>query len=202
MRVTAAQLAEFSNRMIVSEASDFPGPAAPERAVRATLLVLINNVAGGHTGVRPALVRRLLDLYAAARMPTVRVDTSFGTADLTPLSQVSLALLGRALDGETPILPERFDLAPKESVSLIDNNSFALGSAALVLAEAERLLGAFDIAAAASLEGLRGGLRAHAAQAAGGYRARGKSARDTRYSVHCAGACCITQDRRGFCRTR
>jgi histidine ammonia-lyase len=172
--VAAENLKEFSNRMIVSEATDFPGAAASDRAVRAALVVLINNLAGGRTGVRPLLVRRLLDLYAAPRMPLVRQDTSFGSADLTPLSQLSLAVLGRSLDGSAPIMTGRFDLAPKESVSLIDSNSFALGSGALVLSEVERLLDAFDLAAATSLEGLRGGLRAHTGQAAGGYRGEGQ----------------------------
>jgi histidine ammonia-lyase len=108
-------------------------------------------------------------------MPTVRADAAFGTADLTPLSQLSLALLGKSLDDRAPVLPTPFDLAPKESVSLIDNNSFALADGALVLTEAERLLGAFDLASAAALEGFRGGLRAHMQQAAGGYRGEGQA---------------------------
>jgi histidine ammonia-lyase len=166
-------LAAFSNRMIVSEATDFPGPPAAEPVVRACLVVLINTVAGGRTGVRPELARRLLELYAVERMATVRDDTSFGTADLTPLSQLSLAVLGLSIDERAPILGTRFDLAPKESVSLIDNNSFALGAGALVLVEVERLLAAFDLAAATALEGFRGGLRPHTESAAG-RRARGQ----------------------------
>jgi len=174
VNVSRENLGEFSNRMIISEATDFPGRAYSDRSVRAALVVLINNIASGGTGVRPELARRLLDLYAAPRMPLVRQDTSFGTADLTPLSQLSLAVLGMSLDGSAPILPGRFDLAPKESVSLIDSNSFALGSGALLLGEVERLLGAFDLAAATALEGLRGGLRAHSDHAAGGYRGEGQ----------------------------
>jgi histidine ammonia-lyase len=203
--VSAAELAQFSNRMIISESTDFPGPAASERAVRATLLVLINNIAGGRTGVRPQLVRRLLELYAASRMPTVRLDASFGVADLTPLSQLSLALLGLSLDGGEPILPTRMDLAPKESVSLIDSNSFALGSGALALNAVERLLGAFDLAAATALEGLRGGVRAHAAPAAGGFRGAGQArARDNLHAalegsaLHRAGQARFLQDPLSF----
>jgi histidine ammonia-lyase len=165
--VADRELAEFSNRMIVSEATDFPGPPASDPAVRACLVVLINNLASGRTGVRAELVGRLLQLYAAARMPTVRDDTSYGTADLTPLSQLSLAVLGLSLDERAPILATSFDLAPKESVSLIDNNSFGLGSGALVLMEIERLLCAFDLAAATALEGFRGGLKPHTEDAAG-----------------------------------
>ncbi len=173
--VAEDDLGQFSNRMIVSEATDFPGPPLAESTVRAALVVLINVMAGGRTGVRPAFVSRLLELYRAPRLPTVRADTAFGSADLTPLSQLGLALLGRSLDDQSPVLTNPFDLAPKESVSLLDNNSFALGDGALVLVETERLLGAFDLAAAAALEGLRGGLRPHAPQAAGGYRGDGQA---------------------------
>src|SRR5205807_1698759 len=52
--VAAANLASFSNRMIISEASDFPGPPFADPEVRAALVVLINIVAGGRTGMRAA----------------------------------------------------------------------------------------------------------------------------------------------------
>lgn len=165
--VTQDRLSDFSDRMIISEATDFPGDAFPDRVVRAALIVLINNIARGRTGIRPIVVERLLELLKSKRLPTVRRDTSYGIADLTPLSQLCLALLGRAIGGTDPVLPSALKLAPKESVSLIDNNSFALGHGALILTEAERLLYAFDLAAATALEGLRGGLSPHCASAAG-----------------------------------
>jgi len=174
VRVGAAELAEFSDRMIVSEATDFPGPAFEERVVRAALIVLINNVSSGRTGVRRQLAEALLELLAAPQLPTVRRDAAFGTADLTPLSQLALPLIGRSLDGGRALLAGALRLAPKESVSLIDNNSFALGEAALVLTEVERLLGAFDLAAAAACEGLRAGLEPHTQSGAGGWRGAGQ----------------------------
>lgn len=164
----------FGDRMIISEATDFPGPAFSDIGVRAALVVLVNNVAGGRTGIRPELAQRLLDLLAAPRMPPVRRDASNGVADLTPLSQLSLALLGISLDDSPQVLAAPLRLAPKESVSLIDNNSFALGTGALVLAEIDNLLCSFDLAAATALEGLRGGVRAQLPPAAGGARSAGQ----------------------------
>jgi len=174
VEVAAQDLAAFGDRMIVSEATDFPGAAYPPRTVRAALLLLINNLASGRCGVRVELVQALLELAAAPELPPVRRDSSFGVADLTPLSQLSLALIGRSLDAGAPSRPKPLRLAPKESVSLIDNNSFGLAAAALVLSEIERLLGAFDLAAACALEGLRGGLQPHTPAAAGGYAGRGQ----------------------------
>ena len=172
--VGAAELAEFSDRMIVSEATVFPGATFEERVVRAALIVLINNLASGRMGVRRQLVEALLELLAAPRLPTVRRDAAFGTADLTPLSQLALPLIGRSLDGGPRLLATALHLAPKESVSLIDNNSFALGEAALVLSAVERLLGAFDVAAAAACEGFRAGMQPHTQSGAGGWRGAGQ----------------------------
>lgn len=66
-------------------------------------------------------------------------------------------------------------LAPKESVSLIDNNSFALAETAFVLRDARCLLNAFDMAAATSCEGLRAGMAPHRENAAGGWRSEGQA---------------------------
>jgi histidine ammonia-lyase len=64
-------------------------------------------------------------------------------------------------------------LVPKESVSLIDNNSFGLGAAALTLSEAERLLMAFDLAESVACEGFRAGLGPHTEVAGGGRQGYG-----------------------------
>jgi histidine ammonia-lyase len=78
-------LATFGDRMIISEATDYPGPAFAPRVVRAALVVLINNLAKGRSGVRPVVIRRLLQLLAGERLPSVRQDTSYGSADLMSL---------------------------------------------------------------------------------------------------------------------
>ena len=172
--VERAQRENFGNRMVVSEATDFPGPAFSEQIVRAALIVLINNFSSGRSGVRPQLMRALLELLAAPRLPSVRRDCAFGAADLTPLSQLALALIGRSLKGDASQLRNTLSLAPKESLSLIASNSFALGEAALVLTEAERLLEAFDLAAATACEGFRADLEPFApASAGGGFRGEG-----------------------------
>jgi histidine ammonia-lyase len=174
VNVDAEHRASFGDRMIVSEATDYPGPAYEPRVVRAALLILIHNLASGRTGVRLALVEALLDLLASPNLPTIRRDASFGAADLTPLAQLSLSLIGRSLNDGGLTATGTPWLAPKESVSLLDNNSFALGDAALALAETKRLLAAFDLAAAASCEGFRADVEPYHEAAAGGHRGIGR----------------------------
>lgn len=163
----------FGNRMIVSEATAARGPAFPEEVVRGALVVLCHNVAKGRSGIRPLLGRALLALLASPTLPEVRRDCAFGVADLTPLAQLALPLIGRSLAAESPSERGGITLAPKESVSLIDNNSFGLAEAALMLRDAAELQRAFDLAAAVACEGFRAGLAPYTA-AGGGTDAPGQ----------------------------
>ena len=183
VHVAEAQRAEFGNRMIVSESTLALGELFPETIVRGALIVLCQNIAQGRCGVRVELASRLLDLLARECLPPIVRDCAFGVADLTPLSQLALPLIGRSLldaKCDTTTASACVRLAPKESVSLIDNNAFALSDAAHVLCDADRLLAAFDLAAALSCEGLRAGIAPHLDAAAGGLRSRGQ----TRARVH------------------
>lgn len=183
-KVAPQESGKFGTRMIVSEVTNFPGPAFEPNVVRASLAVLINNFAAGRTGVRPALVRRLLKLLASEEMPIVRCNTSFGTGDLCALSQLSLPLIGRSLDGYGPDLGTDTDLAAKEAVSLLDNNSFGLGHGALVLAEIRRLASAFDVVAAVAFEGFRANLAPHTEESGRGHRQPGQ-AKSRTILAHC-----------------
>jgi histidine ammonia-lyase len=165
--VDAAELDAFGNRMIVSEATDAGGPGFPEIVVRGALIVLCHNLAFGRSGIRPVLGAALLDLLASPALPPVRRDCAFGVADLTPLSQLALPLIGRSLDDPTTAGTPALTLAPKESVSLIDNNSFGMADAALMLRDARELLRTFDLAAAVACEGFRAGLQPHSSSGGG-----------------------------------
>src|SRR5260370_10011104 len=70
--VAARDLAAFSNRMIISEATDFPGPPIADPVVRAALVVLINMVAGRRTRIRPAPGGPLLGLFPPPPLPPSR----------------------------------------------------------------------------------------------------------------------------------
>jgi histidine ammonia-lyase len=161
--VHAREREAFGNRMIVSEATPARGPAFPQAVVRGALVVLCHNLAKGQSGIRPILGQALLTLLASPTLPEVRRDCAFGVADLTPLAQLALPLIGRSLATDSQANGGGITLAPKESVSLIDNNSVALAEAALMLRDAAELLRAFDLAAAVACEGFRAGLAPHTA---------------------------------------
>jgi histidine ammonia-lyase len=157
-RVDPAEFATFNRRIIIGEATNMPGSNFEAGIVRGALVVLANNAATGRLGVRPALVERLLALFAAPALPLVRSGTSGGMADLSPLAQLSLAVIGEDRPHSIESPAERFDLAAKEAVSLINCNAFLLSHAAIVLETSTQLAEAFDLATAFSLEGFRGNL--------------------------------------------
>ncbi len=139
-----AEIATFNRRVLTAHASFAPGEAAGGAVLRAALGVQLNQFATGMSGVRPELVSALVERLEGSDLPPVRLGCSVGASDIVALSQAALPLL------------ERGELGPKEAMSLLNSNSLTLGQGALFLLECRRLLGALDLAASLSLEGLRG----------------------------------------------
>ncbi len=100
------------------------GPTASPEVVRAALLRMVNGFAKGTGGVRPELAERLLETLNSGRIPPVRTLGSVGQADLAPLADLAHGAIG--------------DLAPigKETLSLVDQNSFSTALTALAFADA------------------------------------------------------------------
>jgi histidine ammonia-lyase len=134
------------NRLLLRSHLVGQGPDAPAEVVRAALLRLLNGFAMGRSGVRPELVERLLDTLNSAAVPRVRMLGSVGQADLAPLADLAAGAIGD------------LELIGKETLSLVDNNSFSTAIAALAVADAGRLLDALDVSGALDLEALRGNL--------------------------------------------
>jgi histidine ammonia-lyase len=146
-RVDPAEAAAFNRSMLLAHRMG-QGPTAAPEIVRATTLRLTNLLAGGTTGVRPALAEVLVGALNADQMPAVRSLGSVGQGDLPQLADLAVGLVEDA----------GFELAAGEGLALIGNNAFATGSAALAFADACTLLDALDAAAALSFEGMRANL--------------------------------------------
>jgi len=128
------------NRLMIDTLLVGQGPAVPEEVTRATILRLANGFAKGTAGVRPVLVEHLIAALNSHVIPSVKTFGSVGMADLAPMAELARGILGD------------FELAAKEAVSLVDNNAFSTSIAALAIHDLERLLDAFDVAAALDLE--------------------------------------------------
>lgn len=136
----AADAAGYSSWMLAHHLVG-QGPPAPRDVVRATILRLANHFAESSPGVRPELVDRLVAALDAGEAPAVHAIGSVGQADLAPLAELAVALVG--------------DLAlePGEGTALLDNNAFSTAWAALAITDTAALLDAMDVAGAVSLDG-------------------------------------------------
>jgi histidine ammonia-lyase len=128
------------NRRLLRDHRIAAGPDAPREVVRAAMVRLANGFAKGTSGVRTELLVRFVDALNADERPRVRLLGSAGQSDLGPLADLAYGICG-----DMP-------LAAKEGISLINNNSFGTGLAALALADAVRLLDACTVAAALDWE--------------------------------------------------
>lgn len=94
LSVTMDRAAELQCNLIRSHASGV-GEPLPKEVVRAAMFLRAASLARGHSGVRPVVVQRLLDLLDADLVPIVPRFGSVGASgDLAPLSHIALAMMG------------------------------------------------------------------------------------------------------------
>ena len=145
------------------------GAEVEREVVRALMLLRLQTLASGHTGVRPVVVETYAAMLDAGISPVVREYGSLGcSGDLAPLSHVALAAMGEgdvrvgsgsladaavpaadalAAAGITPLVLEE-----KEGLALINGTDGMLGMLALALHDLDTLLVTADLAAALSVE--------------------------------------------------
>ena len=147
------------------------GPALPEPVVRLAVALRVNTLARGHSGISPAVLRALIALYDRGVVPVIPSQGSVGASgDLAPLAHLALVLIG---EGEAVVAGKRSGgkdalrrkrlrpvrLGPKDALSLINGTQITNAWGLASLARAERVAVAADIAAAMSVEALRGSRR-------------------------------------------
>ena len=122
------------------------GERRPAERVRAMLVVRLNQLASGGSGVDPEVLDGLASMITADALPAVRELGSIGTADLSALATTALALMGEAATSRPLSRPTRF--GPTDGLAFISSNAAAIGDAALAVASIkESALAALTIAA-------------------------------------------------------
>ena len=164
------------------------GEAVEREVVRGLMLLRLQTLATGRTGIRRATAELYAGMLNAGITPVVGEYGSLGcSGDLAPLSHVALAAMGEGvveLEGEVmdaSVALERAGLVPvvlaeKEGLALVNGTDGMLGMLCLALADLDKLLDTADLTAAMSVEGLLGtdapfapelmALRPHPGQAA------------------------------------
>jgi histidine ammonia-lyase len=162
---------ELQHNLIVTHAVCVGEPLAAD-VVRAMLVIRVNTLMRGHSGIRASTLQALAEMLNHDIIPVIPAKGSVGASgDLAPLSHLAMVLLG---EGEAFHKNERVSgaealkraglkpvtLSFKEGLALNNGTTQMLATAVLALDKLERLLGTADLAAAMTLDAFAGRLSA------------------------------------------
>jgi histidine ammonia-lyase len=165
--IAGDQMLELQRRVVLSCATG-TGKPFEDATVRLAMLLKINSLSMGLSGVRQDLVDALITLFNAAAYPVVPSQGSVGASgDLAPLGHLSCALLGIGsirIQGEIVPAEEglrRVGLSPiqfhlKEGLAMLNGTQFSTALALEGLFATEKLYAAAVSTGALTLEAARG----------------------------------------------
>jgi len=167
VRISAEQVRNLQVNLVRSHCCGVGAPLS-EVETRAMMVLRANALAKGLSGVRPAIVETLCAMLNAGVHPVIPSQGSVGASgDLAPLAHLAAVVIGEGsavykgeiLEGGEAM--RRSGISPvaleaKEGLSLLNGTQGMLALLSLALREAEILVDSADVAAALSLDALRG----------------------------------------------
>ncbi|MEC7949288.1 MAG: aromatic amino acid ammonia-lyase [Myxococcota bacterium] len=172
--IEAKDRARLSLNLVRSHAAGV-GPALPEAVVRAMMLLRANALAKGVSGCRPQLVDTILEMLEVGVTPVVPSQGSCGSSgDLAPLAHLGLVLAAGDHPARAMFLGEemsaadamgragiaRLELEAKDGLAITNGAQLTTAIGALACFDAGRLIRIAEVAAAMSVDALRGATRA------------------------------------------
>ena len=172
-KIKNEDLEKLQNNIVKSHACG-TGDEVPHQIVRIMLLLKIQSLAYGHSGVQLETVNRLITLFNEEYLPTVYQLGSLGASgDLAPLAHLVLPLIGEGevydyCESEEMSIKKLFKkldwkplhLKSKEGLALLNGTQFMGAYGVWLLLKVEKLIAFADIISAISLEGYNGNLDA------------------------------------------
>ncbi len=167
VRISTGDIVQLQRNLVRSHASGVGEPLS-RHETRAIMLLRANTLSRGNSGVRPAVVEKLLEFLNANVLPVIPSQGSVGASgDLAPLAHLALALIGEgsvwSVEGPRPtadVLKEKsiapLELEAKEGLSLINGCQVMTAIGLLAAERARNLILMADVSGAMSLEALRG----------------------------------------------
>lgn len=166
-QISNDQLEQLQRNLVMSHACGL-GEEAPQEVVQLMLLLKIQGLSYGNSGVQLATVQRLIDFYNNGVYPVVYQQGSLGASgDLAPLAHLSLPLLGLGevvVEGKKYSAAEinkKFNWEPiqlksKEGLALLNGTQFMSAYGVYSLMKAKKMSTFMDVVAAISLEAYDG----------------------------------------------
>lgn len=167
VRIAKEDLQTLQRNLVLSHAAGVGQPLSIPEA-RALLLLRINVLAHGHSGIRPQTLALAVELLNRGVVPVVPERGSVGASgDLAPLAHLALLLIGegeaffegRRLPGREALAKAGLSpvvLEAKEGLALLNGTQAMCAVGSLALLRAEELAFACDLAGAMTVEGQLG----------------------------------------------
>lgn len=164
VRISEADVADLQHNLVVSHAAGM-GDLVPQEILRIMLLLKIQSLSYGHSGVREVVVQRLIDFYNAGVFPVVFELGSLGASgDLAPLAHLSLPLIGLGevwfegrRQASAAVLEQHgwqaLRFQAKEALALLNGTQFSAAYATWSLLQTRRLAELADLNAAIGFDG-------------------------------------------------
>jgi len=167
VKISSENLSQLQENLVKSHACG-TGEEVPHEIVKIMLLLKIQSLSYGHSGVQLVTVERLIDFYNNDILPVIYNQGSLGASgDLAPLAHLSLPLLG---EGEVYYegfrqpaknVIEKMGWKPivlhsKEGLALLNGTQFMSAYGCYVLLKAMKFSYLADVISAISLEGFDG----------------------------------------------
>jgi len=166
-RIKPEELELLQRSIVLSHAAGI-GQLMDDRVVRLMMILKINSLSRGFSGIRLQVIDNLLALLNAQVYPCIPSKGSVGASgDLAPLSHLAMPLMGEgevryqgkvisAKEGLHIAGIDTIDFAPKEGLALLNGTQASTALALAGLFKAENLYIAATVAGAMSVEAARG----------------------------------------------
>jgi len=167
--ISKEDLSQLQYNLVVSHACGF-GEEVPQEIVKLMLLLKIQSLSYGNSGVQLATIERLIDFFNYDVFPVVYQQGSLGASgDLAPLAHLCLPLLNlgevyyKEKKQKAASINEKFGWEPiqlqsKEGLALLNGTQFMSAYATWLLLKSEKLSYFADMIAALSLDAFHGHL--------------------------------------------
>jgi histidine ammonia-lyase len=167
VKISNENLSKLQENLVKSHACGI-GDQVPHEIVKIMLLLKIQSLSYGHSGIQLQTVERLIEFYNNDILPIIYTLGSLGASgDLAPLAHLSLPLLGLGevfFEGkqvQSSLILKQFNWQPivlksKEGLALLNGTQFMSAYGVYILLKASKLSYFADLIGAISLEAFDG----------------------------------------------
>lgn len=163
VKISHEKLVQLQENLVISHACG-TGEKVDKKIVKLMLLLKIQSLSYGNSGITKAVVQRLIDFFNEDVLPVVFEQGSLGASgDLAPLAHLALPILGKGevyFKGEihsAEKILKKFDWKPlelrsKEGLALLNGTQFMSAHAVFALIKAFKLSYLADAISAVSID--------------------------------------------------